>query len=878
MAFDGWRVELFGGLRAVRSTDAVEVTEFRTKKCEQLLAMLASKPGRAWGREELGELLWPGDDDPSHQRELLRYNLAKIKVALHGDDVIVRGGNTWVSADPERLTSDVAAFDAAFDVAFLSAVRASTPAERLDPLREAVRLYRDDLLPDFYDEWSCRERERLREGLFAALTRLLLDLETVGRTDEALARRRDAVARFPDRALPQSAPISPNSAPVTVVQAAAGSLYFGRDAEKDTLRTWAESGKERLLTLVGPGGMGKTRLSREALGPAATFVSLAEVFEPGRIYEAIHSALSLPPHQGDPYIPLVAALNGLTQPRLILDNLEQIVDGAAPLVERLLRDAPALKILATSRKRLALGLERVMALNPLPDGPSVALFLDRARLARPDFLQTPETLATVGELIVLLEGLPLAIELAAARTVVLGPRQILSQLQNRLNFLVNRRYAPVERHSSLRAALDWSFELLTPEQRQFFARLSVFRGGFTLEAAEAVAGDCVKSTLDTLDDLHSHSLLTVSFNESNEARYDLLVVIREYAEEIIEKSEEIIFVKEKYTAYFKHNVESIDEIEFRQDKTNFVKELDNFRRMRTIMVELEDEEGLFNTFNSVAINCFELGYWSDFRAWLKIVSEMNINEKQKLAFWGRCAAYAQRSGDMIEAERYWKLCLENAVAKENWDATVNILQELAGISIELGRLDQAQNYLNQEIYLTQQHKLSDRVLLISLMSARLSCAFENREDALEKANIAWSMAKDIDHVFFVHYYLIFIYRKMKEIRKNYFHLEYAMRIASENNLMYPLARLSEEAALFFVQIDDMDRVAIAVALANKLHETLGILPRREFQECPQIGLCLQQQIGYNGPVPSDNWQEYIAQLWHSDSVPTQPYEEEEQDK
>jgi predicted ATPase len=847
-----WHVELLGGLRAVRGSEVV--LKFRTKNAALLLAMLSVRPGRAWGREELGERLWP-DTDPTVQRERLRYDLSKLRSAL-GEDSIARGKHTMVAADPERVTSDVAAFDNAL----LRAVRTSNPLERVQPLREAISLYTGDLLPGFYDDWSIAERERLREGLFDALTRLILDLESIGRRDEALSCRRDTLTRFPDRLLPELEAASPT---VAASSPAPEGRYFGREVERDALRTWVTEGTERLRTLVGPGGIGKTRLAREATaGTDALFVSFAEVFEADRIYETLHATLGLPPHQGDPYLPVVASLRGRDAPLLILDNLEQLIEEAAPRLTRLLRDVPRLRILATSRKRLNLPDERVVALNPLPDEASVALFLDRARLARPEFSQTVESLALVGEICGLLEGLPLAIELCAARTVVLGPRQILSQLQSRLRFLVNRRHAPVERHRSLRTALDWSFELLSEDLRRFFARLSVFRGGFTIEAAEAIASECVPSTVDALDDLHAHSLITVRFEENGEARYDILVVIREYAEEVLTGLGESESAQDQHLAYFEDHVASIEQVRSGAGKARFTAEINNYRQLRSIQIKRNDRMGLVRTLLKIGSGCFELNYWADFRAWLEVVSDKDADRDQKRVLWGLRAAYAQRRGDWSEAQRNWEMSLDDSVQREDWIDAGMSLNELTGLAIEQGNLERATEFLNRSRAISQAHRLTKCLAWARILEARLSSTQGNNLLAVSQAREAWKARDDIQSDLALHFYLAPIFRKGRAEEDARWHLKTGMALAAQMNMPYPLARLAEEATLFLLGRNDTQAASMAESIATDLHTMLGIQPRSEFSEHPQIGLSRNQEIVYNATAP-DEWSERVTQLWQN---------------
>jgi len=341
----------------------------------------------------------------------------------------------------------------------------------------------------------------------------------------------------------------------------------------------------RLVTLTGPGGTGKTRLAievagrlAEAFGGAVWFVPLQDLTAPRLIPGAIVEGLGLPRSPGVELLQqAVNFLNGRDAPSLlVLDNLEHLLAGArrkaedgAAVVRALLERVPTLTCLVTSRRSLNLEGEREFPVRPLPvpeaepqrhrdtedsqrafeprtthhapltpeqlmQFASVQLFLDRAQGVRPDFQVTPGNAARVAALCVRLEGIPLAIELAAARMQVISPTQMLSQLEGRFAFLVSRRRDVTERHRSLHAAIEWSYRLLPKELRRFFCRLSVFRGGWSLEAAEAVCEEPL--ALDYLAQLRECSLI-LSEETPQEMRFRLLETLREYADEQLSKEE-----------------------------------------------------------------------------------------------------------------------------------------------------------------------------------------------------------------------------------------------------------------------------------------------------------------------------------------------------
>lgn len=319
--------------------------------------------------------------------------------------------------------------------------------------------------------------------------------------------------------------------------------FFGREQEIEQLGELLLS-PLRLVTVTGPGGTGKTRLSLEVAerlaGPfegAVYYVPLADLADPTLIAGAVLDGLGVArAPQQEPVEQVVETLS--RRPTLlVLDNFEQLVDGGAGIVQILLTRVPSLKLLVTSRRLLGLTAEREFVLSPLPvpgteDTPerlclyeSVQLFIDRAQQVMPHFQVSNANAPAVAALVAGLEGIPLAIELAAARVQVLTPAQMLAQLKHRLDFLSSRKRDVVERQRTLRGAMEWSYRLLAPELQRFFSRLSVFRGAWSVEAAEVVCEEPL--ALDYLEQLRECSLVLSSETQAGAFRFRMLETLRE---------------------------------------------------------------------------------------------------------------------------------------------------------------------------------------------------------------------------------------------------------------------------------------------------------------------------------------------------------------
>ncbi|MEP7358200.1 MAG: LuxR C-terminal-related transcriptional regulator, partial [Anaerolineales bacterium] len=327
--------------------------------------------------------------------------------------------------------------------------------------------------------------------------------------------------------------------------------FFGRDAELGQLSDQLD--ENRLVTLTGPGGVGKTRLSlrvaENALGEFADgvwLVELAPLADPELVSRQAAAALGLSDEPGRPSLDVLTAYLRRRQALLVLDNCEHLLTACAHLAEALLRACPALKILASSRQPLGADGEAVfrvpslsfpaagkpLTAERLAEFPSARLFMDRARLVVPDYQLSAHNAAAISRICRQLDGIPLALELAAARTKLLTAQQVAARLDDALGLLTNGRQTALPRQRTLQATIDWSFGLLTEPERLLVLRLSVFAGGCTLAAAEAIgSGDGLEASqvLDLLTALVDKSLVMAERRQNNETRYHLLETVRQFA-------------------------------------------------------------------------------------------------------------------------------------------------------------------------------------------------------------------------------------------------------------------------------------------------------------------------------------------------------------
>jgi len=347
--------------------------------------------------------------------------------------------------------------------------------------------------------------------------------------------------------------------------------FIGRETEMAEVKHLLS--RSRLLTLSGSGGSGKTRLALQAAAESVDrftngvwFVDVATVLEPDLLPSAVAAALRLREQSGQTMFDTLAGFLRGKRLLLILDNCEQIVSACAALAEKLLKTCPDLQILATSREGLGIGGELTWRVPSLPTpsnedlnsfektaaNPSVRLFVDRAVSAVPTFKLTPKNAPAVVKVCQRLDGIPLAIELAAARVKTIAPEEIALRLSDRFRLLTGGSRTALPRHQTLRAAIDWSYHLLGGLEGILFRRLSLFCGNFSIEDAEAVCEDeqlPAGDVLDSISRLVDKSLLIPEHAEET-GRYRMLETIREYAYERLQESDEVTATQSRFLNFF----------------------------------------------------------------------------------------------------------------------------------------------------------------------------------------------------------------------------------------------------------------------------------------------------------------------------------------
>ena len=334
--------------------------------------------------------------------------------------------------------------------------------------------------------------------------------------------------------------------------------FVGRDEQLTQVRELLT--QNRLVTLTGAGGAGKTRLAIQIagqlsgeFGDGVWYVDLAPITDPDLVPVTTARALGLPDQPGRSTMDTLTRFVADRQMLVVLDNCEHLLDASAALVVAMLETCPRLTLLATSREPIGVAGEvswRVPSLSLTDE--AIELFTERARHARPDFTFTDDNAAVVAEICARLDGLPLAIELAAARVRALSLAEILDSLHDRFRLLTGGARTAVRRQQTLRASVDWSHALLTEPERVLFRGLAAFLGGFDLEAAQAIAGGGEVERYQVLDQLTLlvDKSLVVAENTSGRTRYRLLETVRQYAQEKLGESGEADAVRTRHRDYY----------------------------------------------------------------------------------------------------------------------------------------------------------------------------------------------------------------------------------------------------------------------------------------------------------------------------------------
>jgi predicted ATPase/DNA-binding SARP family transcriptional activator/DNA-binding CsgD family transcriptional regulator len=548
---------------------------------------------------------------------------------------------------------------------------------------------------------------------------LLRELGTEPTASSRALREEIAAGRFPPNETPSLTHL-PEEALATGKHnlPASRTSFVGR--KREILEIKRELVMTRLLTLTGPGGSGKTRLALEvarslvgAYPDGVWLVELASISEAELVPQSVARILEIREQPGLPLTDTLVDALRAKQMLLILDNCEHLIDAVGDLVALLLDACPHLRILATSRQALrAIGeVTWTVSLLSVPDlssPPTVAqlegyesvrLFVDRARQPKPAFALRFENAQAVALICAYLEGLPLAIELAAARIKMLPPQALLERIRDRFKLLTGGSRELSERQRTLRSTIEWSYELLEEEEKALFGRLSVFSGGATLEATEVVCNAAGVHSVDALEDASSlldKSLLGREEGVEGETRLEMLETIREYAQEKLEESGEVETIKRAHAEYFLSLAEEAEPMLWGPDDAAWLdrleREHDNMRAALSWSMEQDEVELALRLGGALRWFWHMTGYYSEGRNWLEAAldKEGPASTEARIKALAGVGSLAQDQGDFdraeAAAEEGLKLSVEAGLGEE---VAAEIQNELSDVARQRGDYERA---------------------------------------------------------------------------------------------------------------------------------------------------------------------------------------------
>jgi predicted ATPase/class 3 adenylate cyclase len=483
--------------------------------------------------------------------------------------------------------------------------------------------------------------------------------------------------------------------------------FVGRERELAEVIGLIE--ENRLVTLTGVGGVGKTRLAVQAAAESAEgfadgvfLVELAAIEDPSLLIRAVAGSIGVAEQPTRPLLDTMLDQLAERELLIVLDNCEHVIHDAAKLCEQILRSAATVRIVATSREGLAIGGERlwqVPSLGVAADGAlsdAVQLFIERARMVRPGFVLDAGSEVAVSKICTRLDGIPLAIELATARLNVFSPAQIADRLDDRFRLLTGGSRTALERQRTLQATMDWSYDLLSELEQALMRRLSVFLGGFTFEAAEEVcSGDLLPQyeILDLLSRLVDHSL--VMADEDNQIRYRVLETVRQYGLNKLVEAGESDEARLRHAEYFAAIADLVEEQLLGEGYRSFVEivdtEHDNFRASMTWALEHNHPELALRTAAGLGRFWFFRAHYREGREWLEraVAASSGTLSKNMAEALGWIAGLGLHMGDYVRSREASTAAV--AMFEDLGDETGAMRERnsLANVYLASGRIEEA---------------------------------------------------------------------------------------------------------------------------------------------------------------------------------------------
>jgi len=850
-------------------------------KHRRLLAALALGGGRTQSNDELLDAIW-GEAPPSSARKLLQVYVSQLRRVLpDGATIATRPTGYALELPGECLDAT------RFERLAAEASRASdeaNPALAASLAQRALALWRGRAYADVaYEDFARGEAERLEElRLVARELRLrakldlggasqmtsevlaladehplresvqelaMLGLYCAGRQSEALdrfaatrSRLRDELGLEPGpklralqrRILEHSTDLGTAAAPPSRMDALPEppGPIVGRAEELDRLRTMLRSGTSRLIVLAGAGGSGKTRLAIEiarerasSFANGAVMVELAPVHDPSLVVPTIAHALGVAETPGEA---LLDTLANALRPRellLVLDNAEH-VRAAAPAWVELVSRASRLTVLVTSRAVLHVSGEHVFPVGPLQEDDAVELFIRRARARHPTFELDRGAEHAVREICRRLDGLPLALELAAARARVLDPQTLLDRLASRLTILTGGARDLPARQQTLRETVAWSTNLLSEHEKDAFAALAVFPAGATLEAAETVGG----ADLDVLTTLVDHHLVRRE-DASGTSRFSQLETIREYAQEALASNRTLNdAVRGRHTDWCIALAERAEPELTGDTQAEWFARLEaEHDNLRAALVELQSREDS-ETLLRLAVQLFRFwyvrGYLTEGRGWLEqaLAGAASVPALLRRRALTGAAAIALLQGDYVAATSFAEAGLAAAREMDEPLLIANALSNLGAVFLAARDDVRAEGVLEEAVALARA-AADERVLALALNNlgdVALTVGDYERAEPLFEESLAFLRARgDTANIARSLFNLGSVDLMLNRHTRAHERLDESLALSHEAGDKEDLAWSLEGLAGLAAATGDGERAALLLGAAQSLLEQMG---------------------------------------------------------
>jgi predicted ATPase/DNA-binding SARP family transcriptional activator len=753
------------------------------RKVLALLAYLAVNREH-YTREYLSALFWP-DYDQDKAFTNLRHTLWETQQMIGEGWIIADRDTIGLNRDVD-IWLDVTHFESLVNKSQVHAERDTT--FRISLLTDAAKLYRDHFLTGFslkdapsFNEWAFAKSEELRRGLASTLIMLSEDHCSLEQAETAISYAERLVSLDPlneashrqlmqvfiqagqhnaalkqyqacEKILRKELGVDPQPetrllykqirkgeiTPTQLIkQKETGapqhnlpfqiSTFIGREKELDDIANLIAN--NRLVSLTGTGGIGKTRLSLKVgeqlmknYADGVWFVELASLNDPALLPQTVAKLFHIAEQAEESLTEkLIRALRSRTI-LLVLDNCEHLLDACAQLADRLLKSCPNLKILTTSREPLGITGEAQYHVPPLGlpdlqhilerllDYESVQLFEERARLVQENFSLTMENASSISQICHRLDGIPLAIELAAARVSMYSTEQIAGRLHESFNLLTGGSRTALPRQQTLRASIDWSWDLLSQPEQILLQRLSVFAGGWTLDAAESVCGGNgiePQHALDIMTDLAAKSLMVVNQNPECGMRYHLLETIRQYAHEKLREADEVETIRDRHLAWALAWAEEVEPELHGHDQVVRLKqvdiELDNIRLAIERGLDASQAESSMRIFIALSRYLDGHNHFTESRRWLDtgISLRQQLTKNTLAKTLSKAAWFSFRQNDPEAGIPYAKESLALAETLENQPTIAYALNCMGVTQITNGNLTEAGRHLDQALLIYQ---------------------------------------------------------------------------------------------------------------------------------------------------------------------------------